>query len=55
MSDSVNRQTVTAQTLAELSKKVQLIISQGWQADGAPIRNPDGTYSQDLKSTASSE
>ncbi len=37
---------VTASSLADLDKKVQDLIAQGWQAEGVPVKNPDNTYSQ---------
>jgi hypothetical protein len=49
MTGSRESKIVTAGTKADLDKQVQQeIVAQGWQADGAVINNPDGTFSQKL-------
>ncbi len=41
--------TVTGATMQELNEKVQKeMVEQGWQTEGAVIKDPEGTFSQKL-------
>lgn len=48
MNTSQSSRTVTADTKEELNQKVEDLVEQGWQSDGAVVENPDGTFSQKM-------